>query len=76
MRKEQELVRKDGEANFYTLDEVIFHLKLAYSDLLGHYTYKGLKGMELIKETNSHVKEICNGVVEEILGKDYFGENQ
>ena len=76
MSKEKKLVRLDGMGNFETLEDAILHLKLAYSDILGNYTYEGFKGEKLIKKTNEKVKESCNEALEEILGKGYGGEDK
>jgi len=75
MKKVQEFMREDGEANFETLEEALFHLRAAYSDLLGLYAAESYKGIELIKKVNTLVKEECNYVVEQFLGKDYVGED-
>lgn len=54
-------------AYFTSLEEATYHLKIAYSDILGYFTYQGFTGLELIKQVNSFVKKSCNEVIEDIL---------
>ena len=56
-------LRKDGESNYETLEEALYHLRIAYADLLGHYAYEGLKGMELIKKAHGKARQACDEVV-------------
>lgn len=58
------------QSYYETLEEALFHLRNAYSDILGFYAYEGNKGFNLIKKSNELVQQTCNQVVEELLSKD------
>jgi len=65
----KKLHKDECGAYFESLEEAKYHLRSAYSDILGFCVYNGGKGLDLVRMANKIVKEECDFVVENLLAE-------